>query len=589
MRAQRRHTGVFYRAARVATRSIDLEKRTMNVTFSTEFAVERFFGREILDHSADAVRMKWLKSGRAPFIIDHSVRDRVGVVEQARIDTSAREGRARIRFGQSARASEVLRDYADGIRSSVSVGYLIHEAVLEDRGEGGETWRIRDWEPLEISDVAIPADPNAHAREGGRQVETLFRRPGDQGGEGCMWVRDRETRQMIEIEEDEFNEELHERTRRSERRAAGAGEHDLERARREGRQAVDAIYKLGERWNQRAKAAEFVRDGKSLAEFREWLVNVGIPPTKPLHTPDVRSYDRSTTGDGNSLGLSAREIQGYSLHRAIRAFVEKNWSGAELERECSEAVLRTLGARSPRGGFFVPPDVLRAPMRRDLTKGGSGGNLVGTELDDSSFIDRLRNRAQVVALGATVLPGLVRDIDIPRRTGSATAQWLAEGGNVTASDSTYDNVSLTPKTLAARSNLSRKMLLQSTPEAEDLTMSDLAAVLGIEMDRAAIAGSGSGAEPLGILGTGGVGIVPIGTDGGAPTWDHVVGLETELGIDNADMGAIGYLRTPACAASCDAHRCSRARMANRSGSRARAASAASRATARPSATTCRAT
>jgi HK97 family phage major capsid protein len=35
-----------------------------------------------------------------------------------------------------------------------------------------------------------------------------------------------------------------------------------------------------------------------------------------------------------------------------------------------------------------------------------------------------------------------------------------------------------------------------------------------------------------------------GTNGAAPTWDHIVKLETEVAVDNADIGALAYMTNP---------------------------------------------
>jgi HK97 family phage major capsid protein len=65
--------------------------------------------------------------------------------------------------------------------------------------------------------------------------------------------------------------------------------------------------------------------------------------------------------------------------------------------------------------------------------------------------------------------------------------------------------------------------------------------LAIEIDRAAIHGSGSSNQPTGILATSGIGSVAGGTNGAAPTYAHIVGLETQVAQDNADDGALNYL------------------------------------------------
>lgn len=137
--------------------AIDEAKRTVELAFSSEEPYDRWWGREILDHSKKSIRLGRLKSG-GPLLCDHDSRDHVGVIESVRIDDDL-VGRAVVRFGKSARAEEVWQDVKDGIRQNVSVGYVIHKAQLVETGdETDETYRVTDWEPLEVSLVSVPAD-----------------------------------------------------------------------------------------------------------------------------------------------------------------------------------------------------------------------------------------------------------------------------------------------------------------------------------------------------------------------------------------------------------------------------------------------
>jgi hypothetical protein len=69
------------------------------------------------------------------------------------------------------------------------------------------------------------------------------------------------------------------------------------------------------------------------------------------------------------------------------------------------------------------------------------------------FIDRLRSALVSEKLGATVIPDLVGTIDIPRQTGSSTAQWVGEDGSLTETDATFDDVNLAPKTVGGDDEL----------------------------------------------------------------------------------------------------------------------------------------
>jgi HK97 family phage major capsid protein len=151
-----------YRSAQFDQATIDQEARTVELSFSSEEPYERYFGWEILGHSANECRLDRLNNGGA-FCMDHNSRDQVGVVEKAWIGQD-RKGRALVRFGKSVRASEIFQDVIDGIRQNVSVGYDVFNMLLEksETIDGGkntiDTYRVTDWEPLEISLVAVPAD-----------------------------------------------------------------------------------------------------------------------------------------------------------------------------------------------------------------------------------------------------------------------------------------------------------------------------------------------------------------------------------------------------------------------------------------------
>lgn len=145
-------------------------------------------------------------------------------------------------------------------------------------------------------------------------------------------------------------------------------------------------------------------------------------------------------------------------------------------------------------------------------------------------------------MGAITLGGLIGDVAIPKQTGGATAYWIAESGDPTESTPVVAQLALTPKTCGAFTDISRKLLKQSSIDAEAFVRGDLATVLALALDAAGIAGTGASNQPTGILSTTGIGDVAAGDpDGAAPDWSDIVNLETEVAIDNADVGALAYL------------------------------------------------
>src|SRR5690554_4511161 len=148
--------------------AIDKENRTVELAFSSEAEVERWFGIEVLDHSEGAMRTERLEGGAA-VLVNHDWDDQVGVVESVTVGAD-RRGRAVVRFGRGARASEVWQDVVDGIRRHVSVGYSIHKVEIEERSGLPDLVRVTDWEPHKISIVSVPADVSVGV---GRSAEPL--------------------------------------------------------------------------------------------------------------------------------------------------------------------------------------------------------------------------------------------------------------------------------------------------------------------------------------------------------------------------------------------------------------------------------
>lgn len=497
-------TGTLYRSFELNRAQVNDENRTVELAFSSEAPVERYFGIEILDHTPASVRLGRLTSGGA-VLVDHDPSDHVGVVESITID-SDRVGRAQVRFGKGARAEEIFQDVKDGIRRNVSVGYLVHRMQLESESKGVETFRITDWEPFEVSIVSIPADATVGI---GRAAET----------------KDHET--IIEVRHMEVeNKEV--------KPAPAVDVREIEnKVRRAEQQRVADIMAIGNAYEgrvsgMRALADKFVAEGKNVDEFRAAaLERMGsAAPLKVAESP--------------ALGLSEKETRQFSILRAINALSNPSdrraQQAAAYEYEVSQAAAERL--KKEARGIIIPSDILK----RDLTVGTAtaGGHTVATNLLTGSFIDMLVAR-MVVAARATRLTDLNGNIAIPRQTGGASAYWVAESGVPTESQQAFDQVALSPKTVGAFTDISRKLLIQSGIDVEQFVRMDLARTLALELDRVCIEGSGSGNEPRGILNTTGIGDVAGGTNGLAPAWSHIVNLESEVAADNADIGSLAYI------------------------------------------------
>ena len=304
---------------------------------------------------------------------------------------------------------------------------------------------------------------------------------------------------------------------------------------------IDSLFNSGKRNDAIALREDLETakaDAKSANDLYISMRASGEQDPIPAHVAIVKD------GDLN-VGMSDKEIKSYSILRLIRAQVENTPQIASLEMEASRAVAKMLG-KEPEG-HFIPWDVLSSPRPKATQTVGdpsTGGYMVETSLLSESFIDTLRNRMLCQAAGARVMTGLVGDVEIPKKTASSTLYWVGEGNAPSESTLTFGQAAARPKTAACYSQLTRKFIKQSSLDAEMLVRDDLAASVAVGADYVGLHGAGSGNEPQGIAGTTGIGSVAGGTNGLAPTWDHITQLEREVAIDNADIGALGYMTNP---------------------------------------------
>jgi HK97 family phage major capsid protein/HK97 family phage prohead protease len=505
------------RSLLVERQAIDETARTATLAFASETPYERWWGIEILDCTSTAMRQGRLRSG-ANLLCDHDSRDVVGVIESVEIGAD-RVGRAVVRFGKSVRAEEVWQDVIGGIRRSVSVGYMIHKAQLVETKDGVETYRVTDWEPFEVSLVSVPADASVGVGRSATPAQA------DKGL--CVTVN-----VEVEVEDpaEDPAEDASEPPEPAEATPAITPSSSQEKTMSaiettEVRNHAAEISKVAATIPGGAEMAmSAIQRGLTVEAFqREALEKLA---SKPVPTADV--------------GLTSTETKRYSVMRAINALANPGDASvqraAAFERECSEAAAAKQGKQAR--GFMVPYEV----QKRDLVQGTptAGGNLVQTDLLAGNFIDALRNAMVLSGLGVRMLTGLQGQIAIPKLTGAATAYWVAENTAPTESQQTVGQVTMSPKTVGAFTDISRRLINQSSLDVEAMVQNDIATVLGLAIQQAAISGSGASNQPSGLLTLVTPGVIG-GTNGLAPTWAHQVALETAVAVANADVSSLAYL------------------------------------------------
>lgn len=236
-----------------------------------------------------------------------------------------------------------------------------------------------------------------------------------------------------------------------------------------------------------------------------------------------------------------RELRNYSLAAAISGALDGRLTGHEAAID--QELKRGRESRSGASGIHlaVPSEILLGTSeRRSQTVGtaADGGHTVATNL--GALGGRFRPALRVESLGATVLRGLTGFLDLPNLAASGSANWVAEDGNATRSATTFDKVSMAPKTVTGEYRLSRRLMLQSSTAIEDVLQRDLGFLLAQALDKAAINGSGVAPEPLGVLNTTGVTSVTTETDFS----DTTANLMAELELEDV-TGSAAFLTNPA--------------------------------------------
>jgi HK97 family phage major capsid protein len=453
----------------------------LQATLSSETPVVRPYGNEILDHAPEAVNLERAAMG-LPLLIDHDLERQLGRVENIRL--KGRKIVGDIRLSERADLAGIVADVREGIRPDISIGYIIDEAVDVP---GSTDWRITKWTLYEVSSVALPAD---HTVGIGRSFS-------------------QSSRKVLTMPHS---------NQQSQNADPVASE----------RQRIGNITGMATRLNiSQDLATRAIDGGWTFDRFINEYQN-NAPPSQAFRTAESAPSD-------NQFDLLR---SGFMLTRAIADTIEHGRLSG-VEAEVSQELIRRNGGVAPKG-FMVPTSAL---MTRVQTVGTatSAGNLVGQDFMADQFISPLRMKTAVMMAGATVLTDLIGNAVLPRQDNMTAGQWVAEDTAASETNLLFTQVTLSPKTVTGNISWSRQAALQALPSMEQIVRDDLAAQLGVALDRGALHGLGSSNEPRGVFNTSGIGSVALGTNGAAPTYASSLDLESAISTSNADSGNMAYI------------------------------------------------
>ena len=223
--------------------------------------------------------------------------------------------------------------------------------------------------------------------------------------------------------------------------------------------------------------------------------------------------------------------EGFSMARACRALARKDFSNAPYEQEVFQNMKEKAMSAGvdPSGGYIVPEDAI------------------------TDVIEALKANVIAYDLGARDLAASGTPLTIPKLTTSATGYWVSENSTITASDLGFEQINMTPKTVAGRVILSNLLLETSTPTADSIIQQDLASQLGLALDAGILNGSSGGGagEPVGIMQTAGISSFTSAADADSPpTVAELRDAITDLDTANALTGRLGWAIHPTMWAQC---------------------------------------
>lgn len=545
----------FYSAPVDDVQVIDEEEQILRLSVSSEFAVKRYdfvsdrMFWEVLSHAPEDIDLSRFQNGASWRDEHHG--DQIGVISNPAVQD--KKLYVDVEFSKdNPRAVTVYKDIKNGIRRNVSVRPEYTGAPKQDTQKKDNLRVMRfPWRPVHGATVADPADPTVGAgRNQQSQNVTLEYLNNEPQKEDQMNPALRAFLESIGLDRSATEEQavaflntpeaqvkLAANVTRSHTPAPAplnvqVNEADIVAAERS---RITEITTMGAEFGMSEAATRAIADNVPVDAFRKSVC-------------DQLTADRKLTPvkkQNPQIGMSNRDLSQYSMTRAVNSLIlDKPLDG--LEGECSAEVAKQTN-RSAKG-FFIPADVMFAPANRAQTVASpaAGGNLVDTKLMVGSMVQELHDAMILSQMGVQTLHGLVGDIAIPTDEGGLAGYWLDENGKPSESEFKIGQIGMTPHTVGALVNLSRKLLLQTGGWVEGFVRRKVMRTLGLMIQQAATVGTGAKGQPLGLHSLiPDSNIVAIDTNGGVPTYKHVVDLETRIADENADFGTLNYLTNSA--------------------------------------------
>lgn len=257
-----------------------------------------------------------------------------------------------------------------------------------------------------------------------------------------------------------------------------------------------------------------------------------------------RAADITAKAEAEGRDLLASELRDVRRHSTAAQTLGAAVRAAEV-RGIAAAQERSVRAMA---GYTVTQDDNWLPSFRtwqdwqsESRAVGSSGNYFVPTANATTYWDRLRARAVVLAANPIVLDTENTALIVPKITGSATVGPVSENTEITGSDPTLDGITLTPKKFAALVRASNESLEDSTPQLRSVIADDLIREMATYLDRQMLVGTGQSGQIKGLSNTTGATAQAVNA---APDLDDFADAIASLEAANGDLTRAAFFVAP---------------------------------------------
>lgn len=493
-----------------------IDEKNMEITFSCASAepYRRYdfeTGREYMEClvvSPEAVNLERLNSG-ASILKNHDTDKILGKTVRAWVENGNLLARAKFRENDP-ESVQIFRDVCAKTLQNVSLGYTQDDIAFRKNGDQlfGDVVR---WTPLEVSvAVGVPADPTVG----------FFRSMNINGKDKNMSAENENTNTPPATPEVPPQEPVNPPENNSEPETTPEtppAEPPPVTPPEQTPLPADPS-PSPERSFSGEVMIRSMADAAGHPEYAETAIKRGLTPEAFLS--DLKKSQNIQTL--NQRKNTTMETRKYSMQAALRSLV--TGKGAEYEREISAELYANAG--------LSPSDErsIMIPFRRDTTifdsTVGVGDKLVGTDHRPDLFVEYIQKRIGVK--NATFLTGLRGNLSIPAQTGAGTAYFVDTlNTDLTATNPVIGNISLSPKKMGAYTIIGKDLLVQGTPDAQNLVVRDLMNAISQKIGIVILKGNDADPEIIGVNTATGVKTVEIASIASA-RWSDMLKFAAEV-------------------------------------------------------------